>query len=217
MRTVMVKSSDCPIWNSGSSLYLQTWPTRAHRPVRIQSSAGSFEFDTAQMNACSPLPEKTMKKCCCRSSNTKNTTSITKMGASPRLLAIPTTHADRPLRKSRMGNTGTFLRSSALGCFADIGTAGGSQRSITREQSVSSAPRYQIPSSLTAISSSASYGSTEVLEHILCHDDCDVDLINSVGRKTPLHLAVQLDDTDRRLYIINSLLDAGADRTYVPV
>ena len=142
MRTIVVKSSDCPIWNSRNlcSFYsiLQTWPTRAHRPVRIQSSAGSFEFDTAQMNACSPLPEKIMKKYCCKSSNTRNTTSITKMGASPRLPAIPTAHADHPLRKSRMGNTGTFLRPSALGCFADIRTSGVSQRSITREQSVSS-------------------------------------------------------------------------------
>ena len=59
-----------------------------------------------------------------------------------------------------------------------------------------------------------------MLEHILCHDDCDVDLINNVGRKTPLHLAVQsvhVDDPDRRLYTIKSLLEAGADKTYVPV
>ena len=115
MRTIMVKSSDCPIWNSLLSI-LQTWPTRARRPVCIQYSPVSFEFDTAQMNACSQLPEKTMKKCCCKSSKTKYTTSITKTGASAGLLATPTAHADRPLCKSRMGNTGTF-RSPALALF----------------------------------------------------------------------------------------------------
>lgn len=56
-----------------------------------------------------------------------------------------------------------------------------------------------------------------MLEHILCHDDCDVDPINNVGNKTPLHLAVEVDEPDRRFYIIKSLLEAGADRTYVPV
>lgn len=56
-----------------------------------------------------------------------------------------------------------------------------------------------------------------MLEHILSHEDCDVDPINNVGRKTPLHLAVQLNDPEIRNYIIDSLLDAGADTTYVPV
>ena len=33
--------------------------------------------------------------------------------------------------------------------------------------------------------------STSVLEHILCHDTCDVDLRNRLNGDTPLHLAVR--------------------------
>lgn len=35
------------------------------------------------------------------------------------------------------------------------------------------------------------YASTTVLEHILCHEQCDVDLQNKLQRDTPLHLAVR--------------------------
>lgn len=58
---------------------------------------------------------------------------------------------------------------------------------------------------------SASLGSTTVLEHILSHEDCDVDPINRLERATPLHLAMRLDDAEARLYVVESLLDAGAD------
>lgn len=54
-----------------------------------------------------------------------------------------------------------------------------------------------------------------VLEDILSHDDCDVDPINRLDKATPLHLALSIDDKELRLAVIESLLDAGADTTYV--
>lgn len=62
---------------------------------------------------------------------------------------------------------------------------------------------------------SVSFASRQVLEHILSHEECDVDPINRLDKATPLHLAVKLEDPDERLDIIESLLDAGADTTYV--
>jgi hypothetical protein len=59
------------------------------------------------------------------------------------------------------------------------------------------------------------HGSTEVLEHILSHEDCDVDPINRIDKATPLHLAVQIQHTELRLYIFDSLLEAGADTSCV--
>ena len=60
----------------------------------------------------------------------------------------------------------------------------------------------------------ASLGSTVVLEHILEHEDCDVDPINRLEAATPLHLALQLEDPELRLAVVESLLDAGADTRY---
>ncbi|RXW13740.1 hypothetical protein EST38_g12115 [Candolleomyces aberdarensis] len=57
------------------------------------------------------------------------------------------------------------------------------------------------------------HGSTDVLEHILSHEECDVDPINRIDKATPLHLAVQLEDQELRLHIVKSLLEAGADTT----
>jgi uncharacterized protein len=56
--------------------------------------------------------------------------------------------------------------------------------------------------------------STDVLEHILSEDECDVDPINRVDKATPLHLAIKLEDPEARWHIVESLLDAGADTTY---
>ncbi|KAL9716659.1 hypothetical protein Ac2012v2_001111 [Leucoagaricus gongylophorus] len=53
--------------------------------------------------------------------------------------------------------------------------------------------------------------SFDCLEHILSHENCDVDPLNRLSGKTPLHYAVELEDGDERLSIIESLLDAGAD------
>ncbi|KAG6856762.1 hypothetical protein H0H87_000940 [Tephrocybe sp. NHM501043] len=56
-----------------------------------------------------------------------------------------------------------------------------------------------------------SHGSTDVLEHILSHEGCDVDPINRLERATPLHLAIQIEHTALRKHIVESLLEAGAD------
>lgn len=55
------------------------------------------------------------------------------------------------------------------------------------------------------------HGSTDVLEQLLSHEDCDMDPKNRIARATPLHLAVQLEPKDLRLYVVESLLEAGAD------
>ncbi|THH11588.1 hypothetical protein EW145_g536 [Phellinidium pouzarii] len=60
---------------------------------------------------------------------------------------------------------------------------------------------------------SAAYGSTDVLEHILTHDDCDVDPVNRLERATPLHLALRLKDVKLRDYVVQNLLEAGAETT----
>jgi hypothetical protein len=41
------------------------------------------------------------------------------------------------------------------------------------------------------------YASTTVLDHILEHDQCDVDLQNKLQRDTPLHLAVKIEENGR--------------------
>ena len=58
-----------------------------------------------------------------------------------------------------------------------------------------------------------SQGSTDVLEHILSHEDCDVDPINRIEGATPLHLALQLKDPELKKFVVESLLEAGADVT----
>ena len=68
---------------------------------------------------------------------------------------------------------------------------------------------------LTNFDCSVANGSTDVLEHILSHEDCDVDPQNRIGGATPLHLAVQIEHTELRKYIVESLLEAGADFTFV--
>jgi hypothetical protein len=58
-------------------------------------------------------------------------------------------------------------------------------------------------------------GSTDVLDHILSHDNCDVDPINRLEKDTPLHFAMKLEDQSLRKHIVESLLDAGANMKYV--
>ncbi|KAF8919493.1 ankyrin repeat-containing domain protein [Mucidula mucida] len=62
-----------------------------------------------------------------------------------------------------------------------------------------------------ALHIAVSHGSTDVLEHILSHEECDVDPINRIDKATPLHLAVQIEDPELRLHVVDSLLEAGAD------
>lgn len=61
----------------------------------------------------------------------------------------------------------------------------------------------------------ASHGNLTVLEHILSHDECDVDPINRLEKATPLHLALRIQDEETRQSVVESLLEAGADTTYV--
>lgn len=72
-----------------------------------------------------------------------------------------------------------------------------------------------IPKPLAALHYAASAPSPDVIEHILSHDECDVDPINRLEKATPLHLAVKIEHPQLRLHIVESLLDAGADTTYV--
>ena len=54
-----------------------------------------------------------------------------------------------------------------------------------------------------------------MLEHILSHEECDVDPVNVLDKATPLHLAVATEDPEARKYLVESLLDAGANYKFV--
>ena len=57
----------------------------------------------------------------------------------------------------------------------------------------------------------ASHGSPNVLDQLLEYEGCDVDYVNRLEGATPLHLAVQIEEPELRAFIVDSLLDAGAD------
>ncbi|KAK1920895.1 hypothetical protein DB88DRAFT_501416 [Papiliotrema laurentii] len=66
----------------------------------------------------------------------------------------------------------------------------------------------------TALHYAIQYASTSVLEDILCHETCDVDLRNRLNGDTPLHIAVRQrweDSEGLRLFLVENLLEAGAD------
>ena len=46
---------------------------------------------------------------------------------------------------------------------------------------------------------------------LLEFEGCDVDYINRLEGATPLHLAVKIKEPELRAFIVDSLLDAGAD------
>ena len=50
-----------------------------------------------------------------------------------------------------------------------------------------------------------------MLEHLLEYEDCDVDPQNKMTKSTPLHLAVGLKEPETRKFMVESLLEAGAD------
>jgi len=50
-----------------------------------------------------------------------------------------------------------------------------------------------------------------VLDCLLEVEDCDVDLQNLLLKETPLHLAAKISDDETRAYVLQSLLEAGAD------
>ncbi|WVN84871.1 uncharacterized protein L203_100007 [Cryptococcus depauperatus CBS 7841] len=68
----------------------------------------------------------------------------------------------------------------------------------------------------TALHYAIQHASTNVLETILCHETCDVDLRNRLQGDTPLHIAVRNkweESPGLRLYLVKNLLEAGADTT----
>ncbi|KAL1410308.1 hypothetical protein Q8F55_004314 [Vanrija albida] len=67
----------------------------------------------------------------------------------------------------------------------------------------------------TALHYAVIHGSTDVLEHLLEHDSIHLDLRNRLQGDTPLHIAIRQryeEHPAARLYIVGSLLEAGADQ-----
>ncbi|KAF9479405.1 ankyrin [Pholiota conissans] len=65
----------------------------------------------------------------------------------------------------------------------------------------------------TPLHNAVIYGAFDSLEHILSHEDCDVDPINRIEKATPLHYIRTIEDPELRAHIFESLLEAGADYT----
>lgn len=68
---------------------------------------------------------------------------------------------------------------------------------------------------ISVYEASVVHRSIDVLEHILSHENCDVDPVNRIDGATPLHLALYIQEAELRLHIFESLLDAGADMSCV--
>ncbi|ODN76615.1 hypothetical protein L202_05264 [Cryptococcus amylolentus CBS 6039] len=68
----------------------------------------------------------------------------------------------------------------------------------------------------TALHYAIQHGSSDILETLLDHDSCNVDIKNRLQGDTPLHIAVRNrfeDQPGLRLYLVGSLLESGADTT----
>ncbi|KAF9654410.1 ankyrin [Thelephora ganbajun] len=65
----------------------------------------------------------------------------------------------------------------------------------------------------TALHYAVLHTSYDVLDHILSHEECDVDPTNKLDKATPLHLAVEKEDPEDREYFVENLLEAGANYT----
>ncbi|KAL7419914.1 hypothetical protein Q5752_005831 [Cryptotrichosporon argae] len=66
----------------------------------------------------------------------------------------------------------------------------------------------------TALHYAVLHASTDVLHHLLNHDDIDPDIRNRSAGETPLHIGVRQKwegSEGVRLYIVSILLEAGAD------
>jgi hypothetical protein len=61
----------------------------------------------------------------------------------------------------------------------------------------------------------ASEGSVYVINGLLEDEGCDVDYTNRLEGATPLHLAVKIKEPELRAFIVDSLLDAGANTLFV--
>ncbi|KAE8224523.1 hypothetical protein CF319_g2588 [Tilletia indica] len=62
----------------------------------------------------------------------------------------------------------------------------------------------------TALHYAAASGSTSVLPALL-EEEVDVDLQNKLEGNTPLHEALRIEDEEERAWVVNQLLEAGAD------
>ncbi|KAK0533323.1 hypothetical protein OC842_002994 [Tilletia horrida] len=62
----------------------------------------------------------------------------------------------------------------------------------------------------TALHYAAASASTSVLPALL-EEEVDVDLQNKLEGNTPLHEALRIEDEDERAWIVDQLLEAGAD------
>ncbi|ODQ82755.1 hypothetical protein BABINDRAFT_159270 [Babjeviella inositovora NRRL Y-12698] len=65
----------------------------------------------------------------------------------------------------------------------------------------------------TALHLAAHNGNFEVLDTILDQEGVEVDPVNNLDKETPLHLAVKysFEEPEHGTYIIETLIDAGAD------
>lgn len=53
------------------------------------------------------------------------------------------------------------------------------------------------------------------MNELLEYEGCDVDYTNHIEGATPLHLAVKVKEPELRALIVDSLLDAGANKLFV--
>ena len=76
---------------------------------------------------------------------------------------------------------------------------------------------FSLPTSvcLWVVRTRALKGSLDVLNELLEQEGCDVDYTNRLEGATPLHLAVKFEEPELRAYIVDSLLDAGANTSFV--
>jgi ankyrin repeat protein len=109
-----------------------------------------------------------------------------------------------------LGNTGKHFRVAPMICIAVQHRVDYSP-SLCVSACVNLYPDIACPDYSGRLSFSARQGSTDVIEHILSHDECDVDPVNRIDGDTPLHLALQISDSDVRRQVVESLVDAGAD------
>ncbi|CAD6918655.1 unnamed protein product [Tilletia controversa] len=62
----------------------------------------------------------------------------------------------------------------------------------------------------TALHYAAASGSTSVLPALL-EEEVDVDMQNKLEGNTPLHEALRIEDEEERAWVVDQLLEAGAD------
>ena len=86
---------------------------------------------------------------------------------------------------------------TSLTSIPTIRTCDSSSLCVSYLPSSTPSSRAHLRLSLYPLHRSIIYASTTVLDHILEHDECDVDLQNKLQRDTPLHLAVKIEENGR--------------------